>query len=296
MTIITTILFKYGFCKAIEKYGTRKLNSGNSLLYVFQNATLKSNITVYLFDNKFVSLYGYGMLIDRNFTTSKNYIFDQGHNGRIIEFNENWDFLEYHSEPPTFTSRMVCVNETFFIISYHTLYKTDAHFKKIKEYNFNDTTSFVDICYNSTSQTLLVASTIFVAGYSTIYEFDLNLNLVEALGNFSYIQSIQIYKNKLYLGGIISLLILVNKVIVQKVSVCLYSLISAILFDEYGYMALVCQNIQTIFLYYENGNSTGLNLTTSKLYTNISIYPFDINFDSKGRFILTNDKEINIYF
>jgi hypothetical protein len=46
-------------------------------------------------------------LLNRNFTTSKNYVFDQGHNGKILEFNENWDYISYHSLPTTFTRNII---------------------------------------------------------------------------------------------------------------------------------------------------------------------------------------------
>ena len=126
----------------------------------------------------------------------------------------------------------------------------------------------------------------------SIEVFDLNLRFVDSIPTQTYRPySLQGYKNYIYAGLLTGgqLLVIENKVIIKTVSAC-SSIISSILINHYGYMAISCPNQKAIYLYYTaNVSYTGMNLT-------FEVNPSVINFDSNGRFVLISTYQIDIYF
>ena len=87
------------------------------------------------------------------------------------------------------------------------------------------------------------------------------------------------------------LLVIDNKAIIKVCPVSPGSIISSILIDNYGYMALSCYSNMTAFLYNaDNLSYTGMNWT-------YKVNPWFINFNSNnGRFFVISPTQIDIYF
>ena len=105
--------------------------------------------------------------------------------------------------------------------------------------------------------------------------------------------SLQSYNNKLYVGtdnG--TLLVIIDKSIVDIIQVCNEkgsTLITSIIFDDYGFMTPVCFRSDILNLYYANGTFTGMNLRSPSLLTSS-------NFDASGRFIFTSLYQISVFY
>ena len=196
---------------------SRSVNS-NSLLNVFQYFTLNATINSYPVFQKFKLLQGSGAIIDEVYSTSKNYVLDSGNprysidpsKGKIIEFDENWQFRTYKTSF-YFPNRMISVNNTsLYITGYSNIYKTDSFLNIIKTY-FSNGSDFTDLCFNPLS------NSIFVVSYfqKRIYEFDINLNILSVLNPVTFKPySIQGYNNLLYVGYyFINLLTVLDKLI-----------------------------------------------------------------------------------
>jgi hypothetical protein len=270
--------------------------NSNSLLNVFNYFTLNTTITSYPLFQKFRLLQGSGTIIDEVYSTSKNYVMESGNprfsidspSGKIIEFNENWQFSTYKTSL-YFPNRMIAVNNTsLFITGYSNIYKTDPFLNLIQNY-FSNASDFTDLCYNS------VSSSIFVVSYfqETIYEFDINLSLLSKLDLLTFKPySIQEYSNLLYVGTTHGeIIVFKDKVINQVINVQkgLSTIITSIIFDEYDYMAVACGEFHNLYLFYSNGTFTGMNFKT------VAQYPQSIRFDSNGNFVVVSDNQINIY-
>jgi hypothetical protein len=125
----------------------------------------------------------------------------------------------------------------------------------------------------------------------TIEIFDLNPSLNQTISVSSYTpRSITEFNNQLYVGtsnG--TILVIVNKAVSRLSNGCggNYVYITSLLFDQNGILSTLCDG-HNIYSYYPNGTllRTGL-VTASK--------PQYMGFDSKGRFIVISQKNIDIY-
>jgi hypothetical protein len=255
----------------------------NSLLFVFQNTSLQQTMNSYPILNKFRNLVGFGMLIDDEYSTTKNYLMDErlGEDGLIIEYDENWEYKNHMSfEYPI---HLISVNDTIYVICSFQIIKTDRYFNAIKK--FTGVQSFVDAFYNSTKNTFFLLS--FFLDHQ-IYEFDLDLNIIDSFYILEDIWSLNGYNQNIYAGGTSgALYIIKDKVISQKIEVY-NTRLTSIVFDDYGYMAI--STYYNIFLYYSNGTFTNLIMPSNTSYIN------RIAFDLQGKFIVIKGKETNIFY
>ena len=228
----------------------------------------------------FTNLFGFGYLVDSNTTY---YVLEWSGN-RIIIYNSNWQYLTFKSLNRP--AHMITINSNLYISGDQNVYKTDKYLNIISQYN-NVSVYYRGLYYNSSS------NTIYVAGYlnNRIDVFDLNLTLVHSISTFAYFPfSLQGYKNYIYVGTFNSseLLVIENKIIIQKFTVCNTGTLISILIDHFGYMALSCNMDKKVYLYYSsNVSNTGMSLR--------SAYPHFTNFDSNGNFVVILSYQIDIF-
>ena len=251
--------------------------SSSTLVAVFKNYSHQATINNYS-GISFTCLVGFGYLVDTNITY---YALDWTGN-KIIIYDKNWQYLTFKIfTRPTY---MITVNNSLYISGDNSVYKTDKYLNITGQ---SATACYRGLFYNSKS------NTIFVAGYYkyTIDVFDLNLNLVDSIPTTTYQPySVQGYKNYIYVGTMSGhLLVIENKVIIQTATVCAGTQPTAIIIDNFGFMALGCYYKNSAQLYYSSNVSyTGFSFT----YT---VNPYFVNFDSNGRFIVISPSQINIY-
>jgi PPE-repeat protein len=96
------------------------------------------------------------------------------------------------------------------------------------------------------------------------------------------------YNQNIYAGRSFGVLYVIkNKVISQTIEVS-NSRLSSIVFDDYGYIAISSDN--NVYLYNLNGTFTNLTISS------YSYYLTSIGFDSQGKFILIDGKEMKIFY
>jgi hypothetical protein len=61
--------------------------------------------------------------------------------------------------------------------------------------------------------------------------------------------------------------------------------------DNDGYIIIVCNSSNAAYIYHTNGTNTGKNIGTTT-----SVVPFYINFDTRGRLIISSANQIDIYY
>ena len=131
-----------------------------------------------------------------------------------------------------------------------------------------------------------------MSGGSKIYIFDLNLTLVDSIQTKTYqLYSLQGYKNYIYAGTHNSscLLVIENKVIIQKYRICISGTLTSILIDHFGYIALSCNVDEKVYLYYSS------NMTYTNKSLTYSVCPNFINIDSNGNFVVISNYKIDIF-
>ena len=223
---------------------------------------------------------GFGYLVGTNTTY---YAIDWSGN-KIIIFDENWRYLTYKIFSGSVY--MITVNNNLYISGDNNVYKTDKYLNIITRYNY--IAYFRGLYYNSSS------NIIYVAGYTKckIYVFDLNLSLVDTIATSTHQPySLEGYRKYIFAGTMSGqLLVIENKVIVKMYPVCSGTQPTAIIVDQYGYMAFCCYHTSATYLYYTaNVSYTNMSLT-------YSVNPYFINFDSNGRFVVISPKQIDIYY
>jgi hypothetical protein len=250
--------------------------NNNSLLNVFKNFKLKS-----ILNNTGNSFNWFRNSSSGNSTL---YLMDYSSN-KILIFDENWVYLS----KTTFNSPAYMVISGYYLyISTDTkIFKTDQYLNTLAQYNGSAASMYRGIYYNS------IDDMIYVANYakSRIEVLDTNLNLFDTI-NLSYKPfSIKGLNNKILVGDSTNgvLLTIENKLITDVFDACNgeNSLVSSIILDQFGYMATSCFNSYS-YLYLTNGTFTGLTIPTQA-------YPYQINFDQNGKFIIISDFKISIY-
>ena len=203
---------------------------------------------------------------------------------KIIIFDANWQYLTFKSFNQTIN--IITVNNNLYFSCYFNIYKTDKYLNIIIQYNAPASATYRGLYFNSLN------NTIYVTGFSKIYIFDLNLNLVDSISTSGFSSwSIQGYKNYFYVGTQAGqLLVIENKVIIKTITVCNGTLVSSILTDNFGFMAISCLFDQISYLFYsENVSYTGMSMA-------YSVKPWFMNFDMNGRFVLISPSQIDIYY
>jgi hypothetical protein len=80
-----------------------------------------------------------------------------------------------------------------------------------------------------------------------------------------------------------------NYLIVQTISTQCTGRVSSILFDSYNHMLVLCESNNYLFIYDLFGTFTGISFSTC-------FKPASMNFDLKGRLVITCMNQIDIYY
>ena len=231
--------------------------------------------------NSFTQLQGFGMMVDFN---TSYYIMDEINNITFL-LNDNYDYetMKTFSRP----NYMVTINSSLYITGNNNVWKTDKYLNVLITHTESGGANYNGIHFNCTDNLIYAAST----GYTYFQVFDLNLTLNHTISVYpNNPRSFDEYNNELYVGTSQSIvLVIVNKVVIRNFTGCSSSSIFSLVIDNYGLIAMVCYSNNLVNLYYNNGKSTGYNLTTPTKPTYLGI-------DSKGRFVLLSQYQISIYY
>jgi hypothetical protein len=207
---------------------------------------------------------------------------------KINIFDENWNFI--NSIPYSLPHNIATINNTLFITSENSIYKSDKYLNLIQQYNSTDSPRYYGIYYNTTNNLIYVVA----FDHKRIDIFDLELtNRVDSidLSAYPFPYSIQGYKNDLYVGTYNGLIINIsNKKVVKTFNGCngCSDYITSILFDHYGYMGTSTMNGYA-YLFYPNQTLTNKRLSAPSNFEYMM-------FDSNTRLILLSKEEISIYY
>jgi hypothetical protein len=182
---------------------------------------------------------------------------------------------------------MMTVNSKLFITGNENIWKTDKYLNVLITHS-DTNASYRDIYFNSTENLIYVAS----IAYTYFKVFDLNLTLKHNVSvSPNNPRSFAVYNNELYVGTLQGkVCVIVRKTIVRSFTGCsIASLISSMIFDNCGLIAISCSSNNLIDLFYSNGTFAGKKLNS---FSN----PEYIGFDSKGRFVLISKTQISIYY
>ena len=217
-----------------------------------------------------------------DFNTSY-YVVD--YNYGVFLLNDNYDYVtkQTFSKP----NCIVNVNSSLYKTGDQNIWKTDKFLNLLITYS-SSSHKYQGILYNCTEYL------IYVAPYTNTYlqVFDLNLNLysstISVSSHFPF--SLAENNNELYVGTTGKIvLVVVNKAIIRSFTACIADFISSMVFDKFGLMAIACRDDKMVKLFHSNGTYTSKDLATSEKV-------HDVRFDSKGRFVVSLDKELRIYF
>ena len=248
---------------------------------MFGNPTIQSNITQFN-GTLFSWLMGFGMMCS-SFNYSY-YIMDRAAN-KVYILNDNWSFVSFKTfNRPVY---MITIENSLYMTGNSNVWKLDQNLNTLIEYNPTGTFSgYRGLYFNSTNGFLYVAT----ENLTLIHVFDLNLTFNHSFSTSPYNPfSIEGYNNQMYIGTTVgAVLVFHNEVIVNQFNGCGGNslLLSAILFDDYGYMATSSFSFSN--LHFPNGSYTGKSMATP-------IHPRYIGFDSKGHFIQISVYQITIY-
>jgi hypothetical protein len=202
-----------------------------------------------------------------------------------LVFDENWEYQKNISFVNDSLAYAIEIENEIYLTGDHAVYKTDKSLNIINAF-YNNGSEYRGIYYNKTSDLIYVADfTIFYC----ISVFNRNLTLIESIniGNKPY--GLADYDDKLFVGTMNgTILVIQNKIVINTYStICNY--ITSLLVDNDGYIIIACVSPQSAYIYHTNGTNTGKKITT---YGN----PQFINFDSKGRLIISSTGQFNIYY
>ena len=207
---------------------------------------------------------------------------------KINIFDENWNFINSKTYP--FPHNIATINNTLFITSENSIYKTDKNLILIHQYNATNSPRYYGMYYNRTNYLIYVAA--FDSKRIDIFDFKL-LDRIDSidLSTYPYPYSIQAHKNNLYIGTYNGQIIVVsNKKVVKTFNGCngCSDYITSIIFDNFGYMG-TSSSTGYGYLFYPNGTLTNKRISAP---ANLEY----ISFDSKARLVLVSTKQIGIYY
>ena len=242
---------------------------------------IQSNITQFK-GNSFGWLNGFGFYSSINTT----YYVTDYHAGKVYILNDNWSYASFK----TFTNPayMITVGTSLYLTGDSNIWKLDKDLNTLCQYVATRDPFYNGLYYNSTNNLLYVAPYYL----TVIHIFDLNLNFSHSFSILTYNPwSITGYNNQLYIGTNTGLILVIqNENILNQFNGCGGNsvLLNSILFDDYGYMATSCSDVNKLYLLFPNATSTSKIITTP-------LNPEYIGFDSKGRFIIILINKITIY-
>jgi hypothetical protein len=210
------------------------------------------------------------------------YVLDYNAN-RIFLLNDNYGYLTHKAF--TNPAYMVTVYSYLYITGNSDICKTDKYLNVLKTHT-EFGASYRGIYFNSTENSIYVAPNT----YTYFQVFDLNLTLKYTVSISTYRPySFSEYNNELYVGTTLGLILVINNKIVKlSFTVCSGSTITSTVSDNFGLMAISCENYNLVKFYYHNGIFTGKNLTTPQN----SMF---VGFDSKGHFVQISKFQISVY-
>ena len=206
---------------------------------------------------------------------------------RILVFDENW--VSIASKNLSGPAYIIFVNDTLYVSADTGIYNLDKYLNIINQYTATKSSKYRGIYYSPIENSIFVAN----FGASKVDVFDLDLNLNNSLNLFTYkpfsIQGLdkQIFVGDSYNGVII---LIEKKIIIKIFQACggISTLVSSIIFDQFGYMATTCFN-NYAYLYSANGTYTSLNISTQP-------YPFQISFSYNGHLAIVSYYRVTIYY
>ena len=248
---------------------------------LFSNPTIQSTFNQFN-GNSFGSLRGFGMYSYLN--TTYYYVMDWGVN-KVYILNDEWSFISFHIfSYPTY---MISIGNSLYMTGWYNVWKVDQDLNILINYNPGGGPAYPGISYNPSNGLIYVVSYL-----NEIQVFSLDLTLIRRFSTLPhYPISITESSNQLYVGttgGII--LVYQNEKIINQFDGCNRNSawLNSIYFDQNGYMATLCLNINKLYLYSPNVSFTGKSLATPN-------GPYYMDFDSKGRFIQISANQISVY-
>jgi hypothetical protein len=199
-------------------------------------------------------------------------------------FDEYWQYKnEVFIES---LAHAIAIDKQLYITGDGNIQKRDQNLNLIKQFNNPGVQYYRGIYYKITNDLIFVGTQ---AGQS-IDVFNQNLTLVGNINTTGYTPySIAEYDNKMFVGTIEgSILVIDNEVIIRSFTT-VFSNIYTIMIDTDGNMLVLSRTNSIVYLYHTNGTNLGKSISTSSS-------PMFINFDSKGRLIITTEYDIKIYY
>ena len=232
---------------------------------------LFSNSTLQLSFNQIDSIslskaFGFAMFTPSN---SYYYVSDLGLN-RIFILNEDWSYVS--NKTFLAPAYLTTIGNNLYATGYKNIWKLDQNLNILIQYTATGFSTspgpyYMGIYYNSTNNLIYVAPN----SLNVIEVFNLNLNLNHTFSiSPNQPWSIAGYNNQMYIGANQGkILVLVNEVIIRTFNGCNgnSAVLSSVLFDSCGYMAITCYNYNQLYLYDPNGTYLSKNKVTPTLPT-----------------------------
>jgi hypothetical protein len=217
------------------------------------------------------------MFIDSD---TKYYVCDVN-NGKIVTYNENWEYQSIK----TFTqpAYMKQVDTDLYISTGTAIIKTDKNLSVLASFTMSSTNRGIQ--YDEQTDTILT-----VISSSHINIFDRNLTLLGNITTYPDTPYNLEYHNGFFFIGTTTnkVLKMQNKTIISSFITKCTGVITSVLVDDFGYIAVSCYTNNMVYLYNTNGSYMNKSISTPNC-------PMDIKIDSKGRFIIASNPQINIY-
>ena len=199
-------------------------------------------------------------------------------------YDENWEYQKNISFANNSLAYAIEIENELYLTGDESVYKTDKSLNIINA-SYNNGSAYRGIYYNKTSDLIYVAA----QNLSSIFIFNRSIALIEKIGIGYKPFALAEYGNKLFVGtknG--TILVIYNKTVINTyISIC--SSINSLLIDNDGYIIIACNSPNAAYIYHINGTYTGNKITTS-------VAPYFVNFDTKGRLIISSNTQIDIYY
>ena len=261
------------------------IRKDNSFFDIFKNPTIQKQITTKSsMHDSFFYVTGFVTTCDLN---KRNYYVLDGDRSEVVQYDQNWNYLNTFFIPSTNGFISVVVNNLrfFYALSYwNQIYQFDTNFNIINRYSYNNRYYGYSICFNSATNHVLATSR------SGILILDQNLTLIrnyDFLSDNSYSMNIIVYNDIVYVSASNGVIwVLVNETATMFFNT-LCSLIQSMLIDSFGYIAILCSD-STIYVYSSSGIYMNFTLT------NLVLHALSLGFDYTGNLAITGYNGIYI--
>ena len=214
---------------------------------------------------------------------------------KVYAYSENWEFQsivtpssqEYPFDGPTYS---ININGVIYVTANSVINKYDKYLnltKQVQYYNFDSYAVCRGIYYNPVNQLIYVAS----HSSRKIHIFDTTLNLINSSSTANSPWFITAYNGQIVAGDNDNgkVYFYQNFIITKTISTQCTARVSSILFDTYNQMLVLCESNNYLYIYDLFGTFTGISISTC-------FKPASMNFDSKGRLVITCMNQIDIYY